>query len=248
MALGCAVFPHPSPQNPEDFVKDEIETFTDQRWTLRGEYPCPSTRTSKEMCGWEVLVDSTASRRAPLCALRFPENLPIVQWRLVKAATSGWAVSTASVGLVHENEWIPPYRKQFTAFWVVTDRTGGTWWASLAMGGYREMNGRFTKFDFPFYETNGQPILIGLDRPERSGFLANSATSYAETAHGVLSIFQAASPGSIRRSLTPIPHGRLWLGYREKAILLIDGTVLRVLSAKDGLRVAPWKPFSRVVR
>ena len=142
-----------------------------------------------------------------------------------------------AVGRIHGNQWIPP-SEQFTAFWVVSDPAGGAWWASLGKGGYRENNGHFAKFEFPgLYETNGQPIVLGLDHSGALWLAGTSGVFVRRDGTWKAVDLPAGFPGMNPKVAYTGPSGRLWFGYREKVILLIDGTGLRVLSARDGLRV-----------
>lgn len=143
---------------------------------------------------------------------------------------------SGEVGRVHDNRWFPGARG-FVPFSAVTDPSGGTWWASNSVG-YREINGRFTKFVFPRpYFFNIRPVRIALDR---SGVLwfSGDLGIFARRKGQWETVDRASGfPGKIASLAYADAAGRVWFGYRENSILLIDGAVQRVFSAQQGLRV-----------
>jgi signal transduction histidine kinase/ligand-binding sensor domain-containing protein len=140
------------------------------------------------------------------------------------------------IGRIHDNRWFPA-EKKFTAFSAVTDANGATWWADLRTA-YREIDGRFTGIGLPHsYETNLEPTRFTVDR---SGALwLSGAFGIFVRRNGEWKAIDVprAFPGKTPTLAYADAAGRVWFGYQENSILVIDGPVRRVFSAQQELRV-----------
>jgi signal transduction histidine kinase/ligand-binding sensor domain-containing protein len=143
---------------------------------------------------------------------------------------------TPDLGRVHDNRWFPGALPS-TVFSVAAGPDGSIWWAGSAQAG-REFHGRFTVVPLPRpYAPNGvQPTQIAVDR---SGalWLAGSFGIFVRRGIEWKGIdLPSDFPGKNASLAYADAAGRVWFGYRESAMALIDGSAVRVFSAKDGLQ------------
>ena len=142
---------------------------------------------------------------------------------------------SAHLGRIHNGQWFPEQRK-FVTFSASPDPNGGAWFASYSRV-LRETNGRFTDIDFPpSFLSNPEPVRSVADK---------LGALWVSGSFGVLVLrggkwspvdLPAGFPGKAPSLAYTDSAGRIWLGFEENAILLIDGNAQRVLSEKDGLR------------
>ena len=141
-------------------------------------------------------------------------------------------------GRIHNNRWLPfPGNTGFVCFSAVPDLNGGVWLTGYSRA-YQEIDGRLTVIQYPHpYAANGQPVRIAVDG---SGALWISGSSGIFVRRGdVWNVVDVPTgfPGTTPSLAYADAAGRVWMGFKEGAILLIDGSIRRVLSLKDGLHV-----------
>jgi ligand-binding sensor domain-containing protein len=142
---------------------------------------------------------------------------------------------SAHIGRIHNGQWLPEI--SLSLFSASPDPNGGAWFASHDRV-RREVNGRFTDIKFPqSFLPHPQPLRIASD---------NLGALWVSGSFGVLVLrgdkwttvgLPPGFPGKTPTLVYADIAGRVWLGFKENAIMLIDGNAQRVLSEKDGLDV-----------
>jgi len=137
------------------------------------------------------------------------------------------------VGRIHDNQWFP--HLGLICFSATPDPNGGTWLAEYHRA-YREINGRFTPTQFPHpYEHNAQPVRIAVDSSGALWISGSSGVFARRHSEWIAVDLPIGFPGKTPSLAYADAAGRVWFGFKENAILLIDGNAQRVLSEKDGL-------------
>ena len=143
---------------------------------------------------------------------------------------------SGGIARVHNSRWLEELPAPAT-FSVARAPDGAIWWVDT-MGVRRQTQGRFVRFDFP--NPGFDPVRIAFDRsgaPWVVGHFGIRVRRGSEwKAIDVPAGFLNRTPSLAYLDAT----GRMWFGYQDNAILLIDpsgnGSVERVLSANDGLQ------------
>jgi len=143
---------------------------------------------------------------------------------------------SADVGRIHDNQWFPEVMP-FSVPSVVSAPDGSTWWAGNIRVG-REFKGRFTPFQLPqtYVTNNAEPTRIAIDR---LGILwiSGSFGIFARRGSEWKGIdLPSGFPGKRAVLAYADAAGRVWFGYRENSIVLIDRGAVRAFSSKDGLQ------------
>lgn len=143
---------------------------------------------------------------------------------------------TPDLGRVHDNQWFPG-AKPSTVFSVAAGPDDSIWWAGNVQAG-REFQGRFTVFPLPrpYAPNNVEPTQIAVDRLGAL-WLAGSFGIFVRRGIEWKGIdLPSDFPGRNASLAYADAAGRVWFGYRQNAMALIDGSAVRVFSAKDGLQ------------
>jgi signal transduction histidine kinase/ligand-binding sensor domain-containing protein len=143
---------------------------------------------------------------------------------------------TPDLGRVHDNQWFPGAMPS-TVLSLAAGPDGSIWWAGNDRVG-REFNGRLTFFQFPRANgpNNVQPTRIAVDRLGAL-WLAGSFGAFVLRGSEWKAIdLPSGFPGKNASLAYADAAGRVWFGYRENAMVLIDGSAVRIFSAKDGLQ------------
>lgn len=149
-----------------------------------------------------------------------------------------WFADLSGVlGRVRDNQWLPSKPRMFAAaFSAAPDPNAGIWWATFGRA-FREVDGQFEPIEYPpAYAHNSGPVRITVD-PAGALWISGSYGIFVRRGGEWNAVnVPAGFPGKTPSLAYADPAGRVWFGYKENAILIVDRSAQRVLSTRDGLR------------
>ena len=148
------------------------------------------------------------------------------------------------VGRIHANQWSSA-RGGFVCFSAVADPIAGVWLTEYRRI-YHEFQDHSTRIEYPdSYRENHQPVRIAIDH---SGALWIFGSYGVYVRRGGEWTPVGLPPGFAEKTPSVAyadAAGRVWLGFKEEALVIIDGAGQHVLSEKDGLHGSVLAIFVR---
>jgi ligand-binding sensor domain-containing protein len=150
-----------------------------------------------------------------------------------------WVASlSAQIGWVHENNWSPmPTKLSILA--AFRDPDAGTWWLLANHTLNRERGHRFAAFPYP--RDYDRVSVLAIDH-ERTVWIG-SPSGLAYRRDGIWRRF--VLPEAVRGKAPTVTSvdgmGRVWIGYRENTILVLDKTIPLVYAEPEGLQLGTVK-------